>query len=230
MQMQQRALAFLLLLAGCGLKAAELDRTRPAAAARLAAFEAVGLLLKDLGPLTSISLDVQGPAPSFPPCLGHENAIVIGAEDFEDLTNPSSKSRLVPLNPIGGVASWARKGVTPLGTKPDPDDYLQRVERLLQLKYVLVVRTTRLIEPQISNPGEFVGGSCAAEALLFDLDQKKFLGGVGMEGSNPSKISIPGWVSNTPEWVMENLREMTFAGAKGYFKQRFPEASPPFHK
>jgi len=215
----------LLFLAACGNPAADLEPHRAAVLKKLEAFDAAGRTARAESAIRANSLRIPGPAPSFPP--GSHNSVLLSLEDFPDLTTASKESRLVVVNPLYRIAAWARKGKTPWGTdlrRKEVDQLQSEIPAFLQLKYVLVARTIRVVEPQLAG-NDFRGGSIQADAILIDLDDGTSLGGLSFRGSNDDVVSVKD--RSEKAWLAGNLRKNTLAALASAFQQQVPGASPP---
>jgi hypothetical protein len=224
-------IAIPMLLVACGPSAADLDKLRPAVEEKLAAIEAAGRTVNETAPLAGDSLDVKGPAPTFPPAMRKENALAFGAEHLEDLTTETKKFSLVLENPLKNLASWARKGVLAEGSKPgskDIEELIDRAGRMQNLRYVLVARTRGGIESKIIDPNWFSGGRWEAEAFLYDLEEKKLLGGIVFAGVNDATVKVD--PNNVRASLVANLQRNAQKAARDAFKARFPTATPPFYE
>lgn len=216
-----------LLLMACGNPAADLEPRRAMVLKKLEAFDAAGQAVQAEGPVRGDTLYVTGPAPSFPPGSGSPNAVVMSLDDFADLTTTSKKYRLIAVNPIQRIAAWARKSQTPWGQdlgRKEVDALQNDIPRFLQLKYVLVARTVQVVEPTLAGNGYF-GGSFRADAILFDLDDRKPLGGVAFKGESDAKASVD---QRDPVSSLKGiLRKNTVLVLASAFKRHFPDVSPP---
>ncbi|MBI3857647.1 MAG: hypothetical protein HY293_18350 [Planctomycetes bacterium] len=219
--------SLLLVLTACGNPAAEFEPQRAAVLKKLEAFEAIGTEASGTGPVRGHTLSVPGPAPSFPSGPGSGNAVVISMDDFADLTTSSKKSRLVSVNPVQRVAAWARKNRNPWGSdlgNKDIEALRSQIPAFLQLKYLLVARTLHIVEPQIMGNG-FAGETFNGDALLFDLDERKGLGGISFKAKNDQTVTVDD--RQRLGWLTGNLQQNAMAALAAEFKQRFPAASPP---
>lgn len=229
--MRKSALMLLLLIpAACGPSTADLDKLKADVVGKLAAVEAAGQAVKQTAALEGDTLEVKGPAPTFHPCLGKENAVALGAEDVEDLAGPPPRFSLVIDNPLRDLASWARKGILSDGSTPAGkalEDLIDRARRLQNLRYVLVARTRGGVESKVLDPATFEGGRWEAEALLVDVSTGSLLGGIVFSGQNDAEVKVE--PDRVRAYLLDNLRKNAQAAAKAAFLARFPGATPPFH-
>jgi hypothetical protein len=175
--------------------------------------------------------DVPGPPLQFLP--KSFNALAIAAEDLDDLA-ASKPGSLVPINPLENIASWCQTGE--LSSKSSQyfgmsKDYRLKhlamdLQSFLGVQYVLVMRTTRKVEPRMWGNTGYTGGSWEGEALLFEVDGKKFLGGIRFSASSSPRVEANR--TATAEYLQNDLRSNAAKLVRKAFEARFSGSEPPF--
>jgi len=210
-----------LLASACGMTP-PWERQRAATEAKLAAIEEAGAAAKALEPLSSDSLPTEGPAPNFAAQSLATNAMEMDLVDFDDLTTTHEQLRLVSHNPVDRVAAWLRKGETPSGK--DAEKLNDQVYALRNIRYLLITRSIEFVEPRDLGGG-FASGAWREEALLFDLEQRKLVGGIRVTGANSDTAKVD--PKNAPAWLRADLRANTARAIEEAFRARYPTVPPP---
>lgn len=76
-----------------------------------------------------------------------------------------------------------------------PDDVKGFLEGMLRVKYMIIVKTLYHISPRLSGESTFSPGIITARGLLFDVDNRKYLGGFKITATSSSQIE---------EWMVKN--------------------------
>lgn len=132
-----------------------------------------------------------------------KNLAVIHKENLGDLTRNLMHPRAMPVvlcNPFDTIAaaSFVRKGKWPNGDSITFFDSSARARELLEslerLRYLVVIRQTHYKSPAITRPGTFASGEYGADALLFELQSSRYLGGFKISAWNSRRVESAGTI------------------------------------
>jgi len=219
------------LAASCGPSPAQVvNRYRPSIEAKLAAIRAVEDRLPSEPVPTGAAFVLEGPPPEFAPSAGKVNAIVMEPDHFRYPEPLRYQFRLSRENPIADPVSLLKTGEFH-GGRAGNSAMMEKVLREFGgLKYLLVIRNLEVREAALT-PGRrdsFTGGSCEGDALLFDLDLGRSVGGFRFSGSSSEQVSAQ--TSNPQGFLGADLRINTVRIISTEFTRRFPGATPPYSR
>lgn len=192
----RRALPVLIaltLLPQCNRTAADVVAShKEASTERVARLQAVGTMVADTPPLTEDGIRLDGPLPDFSDDWDEREGRAAVIMDT-DLASPTTykASLLQPKfpSPVAVAASIAMTGAMPDGTEPDSPRAAEGwLEILDELRYVLVVRMLDYRAP-VAQVAWYDHGWIRADALLFDLDTVKLLGGFRFQVTTAESVN-----------------------------------------
>jgi hypothetical protein len=234
------------LLASCGKSTeAVIQERRAAVEGRLAAFQAVADQLGSEVAPTGAPFVLAGPPPQFGPMTGGPNAVVMETAHFQVSDPLPPGLHLCLENPIADASSLMKSGEFHGGRPGNRELKEQYLRNFLAVRYVLVIRSLEVREPVVqpgrpSPPpdrnrplqelpkGVFTKGTCEGDAILFDLDQKKSVGGFRFFGESSSNLTVS--TADEQGYLRSDLRINTVRGICREFGLRYPGATPPFDK
>jgi hypothetical protein len=219
-----------LVLSSCGPSSADMiNRYRTVTEAKLAAIRAVGARVATEFVPTGGPFELEGPAPEFTPSGSKSNAIVMEPDHFTTPEPPQARFRLTRENPIANAATLLKKGELYYGS-----GNLEAKEEVLQdftrLRYVLVIRNLEVKEAALTagSSKTFSGGTCEGDALLYDLDRCKTVGGFRFAGRSSEKVRVD--ANDAESYLSGNLKTNTVQAIRAEFAKRYPGATPPYSK
>lgn len=221
--------ASFVVLSACGGKSLEklTDERRPKIEPVLAKLAALAPAVKAAPPVTTDGFTLPaGAKVDFDLDYGNvanANAAVVYAGA---LTEPCSggdyltwdSGRQLGQGPLDQTTSWLRDPAclmkTGKGRFGAEDLDRRRLDHqftlLEQLRYVLVVRPTTLVQPVIKNASEFSPGMISGDAKLYELATGKDLGGIKFTYASSEQIKVVG--SSQQTQVEEDLIKETALG------------------
>jgi hypothetical protein len=187
------ALAILLACAGCYKPKADIDAIRPQAEKYLADMEHLGKAIAALPPLTQDTLSFRNP-----PELrfldgpdGTQNAQLIHLEELSDIGGSHIYDRLVSGDYFQPAVSLLKSGTDPYIHKVTKDLIDWRFHQLLDVKYLVVLRTSIHKSATVTGPKEFEAGEIRGEAYLCEMaDPAASHGGISYVARNSQEVSV----------------------------------------
>lgn len=203
---------------------------RTAVEAKLASIRAIGgLLPAELVP-TGAAFTLNGPPPEFTPSPGKTNAVVMDVDHFAYPQPLLFKFRLSGDNPIADAVSLLGKGEFH-GRSGDAEETAAYLQQFSGLRYLLVIRNMDVQEPKVltgklGSKTSFSAGSCSGDAILFDIEARKSVGGFRFSGASSGEVQAG--VSNPQGYLSADLRINTESLISAEFQARYPGSRPPF--
>lgn len=150
--------------------------------ARAKALEEITADAKTHEPVTGNKLSVDGPI-DFRKTVKSDSVNARVAR-LETLTG-EGKPFLLPMAEPRWIENYRKFGA---GTDIRSITDLQEIQRV---RYVLVLRAHEVVEPKLTTGliTKFDGGKVAGDALLYDLDGAKYLGGFAFSANNSAEIN-----------------------------------------
>ena len=178
-----RALLGLAVLLVCGCQKPR-EKFEAKARETLALLPSLAAVARDAGPLTAQSADGLKAVTDLSLKFKKSNALLIHLEELENPTvRLALPVRLNQRSPSVDVATTLNL-VKPvpaesLDVKYDPSCGIESTDwqRLAEMRYVLVVRTSEVKAAKMIGEKKFEPGSWLGEVLVFELRSKKLLGG-----------------------------------------------------
>jgi len=162
------------------------------------------------------------------------NALLIHLEELE---NPTLR-RVLPLRINNRSPSVDLASVLGL-VKPEPETKLETAydtgldaesnmnsvwQRMGELRFVLVVRTINLKDAELAGNKTFFTGTWKGEILVFELADKKLLGGFIVEGINHANVQTS--IGSYRENLSADLKLTTRGNLVAKIRELIPGAGP----
>ena len=191
------ALFALLGMAGCGKSfEAVVEERRTEAEPKLEQIEQVGR--KSLS-FHEVLKDISLPNDERLQFNNSPNAALVQAELF-DANNPRPQLDLT-IN-----SEWLTRSRNALSDSPteiDGDTMAGLFDKLIAIKYLVVVRTRILAKPSAAGGGMFSPGLWQGELMVFEVESEEFLGGAPLTASNSDDVKVD---TKDPEtWLHSDL-------------------------
>jgi hypothetical protein len=143
------------------------------------------------------------------------NAILLHAERFGDKPGQPSLDLVLA---DGWLDDLAKAYASP-PAELDVDYFNSLCDRLLALKYLVVVRTRFYADPTTSGDSRFSAGMWQADLLLYEIESGKCLGVLSVNATNSEKVQAG--VDDPDKWLHSDLwshaREAVNDALKPYF-------------
>jgi hypothetical protein len=232
--MSKKALAFfaafvsIIALLGCSPSpSSALSKHRDKAEAKLAAIAKISSLVSENTHLPKSEFwSLDGPDPSFLPDDQSGNAAVLGPEHLGNGTPDITDFRIVFHSPIADAKELLKSGKLANGEQATGKQVVRAMERLDQLRYILVIRLSKYV-PASGNWTAFTSGKCAGEAQLFDIKSGQLVGGFQFQAQNSDEVYITRQ-GDADVGLASNIRFNANKAVRDKFKQKFPAATPAF--
>ena len=98
------------------------------------------------------------------------------------------------------------------------------------LRYVLVIRNLEVREATLTGASTrtYTGGTCEGDALLYDLESGKSVGGFRFAGRSSEKVRAE---ASAPEaYLTGDLKANTVGAIRAEFQKRYPGTTPPYSR
>lgn len=218
------------VLSSCGPSSADMiNRYRPASEAKLKAIRAIGAKVAGEFVPTGGPFELEGPPPEFVPSPGKANAIVLEPDHFAYPEPPQSRFRLTRENPIANPAALLKKGELHYGSG-NLETKEEVLQEFIRLKYVLVIRNLEVRDAALTGASTrtFTGGTCEGDALLYDLESGRSVGGFRFSGRSSEKVRAD--MGDPEAYLTGNLKTNTVGAIRAEFQRRYPGTTPPYSR
>lgn len=145
------------------------------------------------------SAELKPPAPAEKLNFGAPNVAIVHLEELD--TDPETKARL-DFHADTFWLDYSRDCLA--GRNSDEAEGVKSAfEKLLALRYVVVVRTRVFGEPTVSGESHFSPGFWEGDALLYDIEKGELVGGYSVSARNDETVDVR--VDSADSWLRSNL-------------------------